>query len=264
MSTLGHTDVNRQMMKPDGKAPFDSFVLEKEIFSSVFEKDIRRVYLYKKSERLAKAIHLVGPAFKHAHALRGRLERISMEIVDASVLPPLEARDALSRELLALSSILSIGRTAGYLSAMNADLISREAHLLLSELASYEEPKLSFEDTPSLATLSKSAAPKRVVPPKQISDKGVTSRAAHPPEGQVHKGQSGEVKDKNGRRASILSVLKAKGPSYIKDISTIVREVSEKTIQRELQALVLEGKVRKEGERRWTTYMLIEDNASVV
>jgi len=32
--------------------------------------------------------------------------------------------------------------------------------------------------------------------------------------------------------------------------------VSEKTIQRELQALVATGAVKKEGERRWTRYSL--------
>ena len=36
----------------------------------------------------------------------------------------------------------------------------------------------------------------------------------------------------------------------------MVRDVSEKTIQRELQALVEAGKVTRTGERRWTTYSL--------
>lgn len=264
MSTIGHTDANRQMMKTDGKVHFDSFVLEKGIFSSVFEKDIRRVYLYKKAERLAKALHLISPAFKNAQSLRTRVERISMELVDASVLPPLLARDALSRELLALSSVLSIARTAGYLSAMNADLIAKEAHILLAEVAAYEEPKLSFEESPSLAALAKGSAPSRqdTVAPRPSSKPSVTRTNAET-KAPTSKGQNEEVKDKNGRKESILSVLKSKGPSYIKDISTIIREVSEKTIQRELQTLVLEGRVRKEGERRWTTYTLIEDMVSV-
>jgi DNA-binding transcriptional ArsR family regulator len=58
------------------------------------------------------------------------------------------------------------------------------------------------------------------------------------------------------RRESILSVLRSKGPSYIKDISLVVREVSEKTIQRELSSLVSEGAVTRKGDRRWTTYEL--------
>ena len=63
---------------------------------------------------------------------------------------------------------------------------------------------------------------------------------------------------KNGRKDTILAVLKEKGPSDIKDISGIIREVSEKTIQRELQSLIDLGKVKKTGERRWTTYQIHE------
>jgi DNA-binding transcriptional ArsR family regulator len=73
------------------------------------------------------------------------------------------------------------------------------------------------------------------------------------------KGHIGQVSDNGGgsaRRDAILSILGSKGPSYIKDISTLVRDVSEKTIQRELGALVQEGKVTRTGERRWTTYAI--------
>jgi DeoR/GlpR family transcriptional regulator of sugar metabolism len=52
-------------------------------------------------------------------------------------------------------------------------------------------------------------------------------------------------------------MIKEKGTVYIKDISTILRDVSEKTIQRELQKLVLEGKIAKKGSRRWTEYSFI-------
>src|SRR6266481_1219197 len=117
------------------KAPTTDFVLEKSIFSNIFEKDIRRVFIYKKAERLAKAIHLVAPAFRNSPALRDRLDQVAVGLVDAAILPPTSARDALSRELLALSSVLSIGRTGGLLSSMNAELIAREAHQLLQEIA---------------------------------------------------------------------------------------------------------------------------------
>jgi hypothetical protein len=36
----------------------------------------------------------------------------------------------------------------------------------------------------------------------------------------------------------------------------MIRDVSEKTIQRELQALIDSGEVVKRGERRWTQYAL--------
>jgi len=229
---------------------FDNFVLDKSIFSNIFEKDIQRVYLYKKSERLAKALYLILPAFKDAPALRDKVHRISIELIDASILTPLASREALSRALLALSSVLSIARSANLLSPMNAELISREAHLLLKEAAVYEEPKLTLEDAPTLAVLAKKAPSHRTLSlasmPRATEKRQATQKPPHAPK-----------KDNTNRREAILSVLKNKGPSFIKDISNVIREVSEKTIQRELQTLVLEGRVSKTGERRWTSYTAV-------
>ncbi len=236
----------------------DMFVLDKSIFSNIFDKDIKRVYVYKKAERLAKAIHLVSPAFRTSPALRDRIDRVAVGLVDAAILPPALAKDGLSRELLALSSVLSIARSGHLLSAMNADLIAREAQLLLQEVAGYEEPRLFLEEAPTLAELARSstrasgaeARHERRLPAAQTS-----VQAAEESKGQ-YKGQ--ETPAKGSRRDAILSVLGTKGPSYIKDISLVVREVSEKTIQRELAQLVAEGQVVRSGERRWTTYALSE------
>lgn len=233
-------------------AQFDAFVLDKGIFSNVFDKDIRRVYIYKKAERLAKAIHLIAPAFSESSALRDKIGLIAIGLVDAAVLAPGAARAALSRELLALSSVLSIARAGGLLSSMNADLIARESHALLQEVATYEEPRLSFEESPTLATLAKSTS-RASVPARAVS----VGRIGPSNKGQASKGQTiSDNSGKTSRRDAILDVLKGRGPSYIKDISTVIRDVSEKTIQRELQSLVSEGRVVREGERRWTTYAL--------
>ena len=240
-----------------GHIDFERIVLEKGIFSNIFEKDIRRVYIYKKSERIAKALHLIAPAFKDSKALRDRIQRVSIEIVDASILPPAEARDALSRELLTLSSVLSMAKTAGMLSPMNADIIMREAHALLAEIAGYEEPRVSLPEIPTMSALAKSvpatAAETLRTPRREPSER------PHVPntKSKDFKGQNGSFKDKGGRKEAILSILSSRGPSYIKDISTLIREVSEKTIQRELQALVSDGKVIQTGKRRWTTYSIV-------
>lgn len=267
MSDNGQIKDTQSLKAHDGKAPTTDFVLEKSIFSNIFEKDIRRVYIYKKTERLAKAIHLVAPAFRNSPALRDRMDLIAVGLIDAAIMPPASARDGLSRELLALSSVLSIARTSGMLSGMNADLISREAHTLLQEIAAYEEPRLFLDEAPTLAALAKDLAAERhaasvLSTPLDIEAPSPAQRSQSVPrkapaldKGHSPKGQT--VSDKAGdRRDAIRSVLKSKGPSYIKDISTVIRDVSEKTIQRELQAMVEEGSITRTGERRWTTYTL--------
>jgi hypothetical protein len=256
MDNNGQAKDTRLQKGQESRVQSDNFVLEKGIFSNIFEKDIRRVYIYKKAERLAKAIHLVTPAFRSAPALRDRMDAIAIGLVDAAILPPSSARDSMSRELLALSSVLSIARTGGLLSTMNAELIAREAQQLLQEIATYEEPRLFMEEAPSLAELAKEAGADRLL---SHSPQPQASRPQQPAvRKSSYKGQSiGQVKDKTSdRRQAIKSVLSSKGPSYIKDISTVIREVSEKTIQRELQALIDTGEVVKTGERRWTVYSL--------
>ena len=260
---MRHSLQIKQVHMKESDAHLEDFVLEKTIFNSIFEKDIRRVFIYKKSERLAKAIHLIAPAFAESVSLRDRIHTIAIALVDAAVLPPLHARVELSRELLALSSLLSIARTSGLLSPMNADIIAREAHVLLQEIAAYEQPRLFLDDAPTLSEIAKSAHSQGT-----FKNQGLTS-TRHSTQGRSAEGGStsrvkGHIKDIGilsdthikDRQEAILSVIKNKREASIKDISTMIHDVSEKTIQRELSTLITAGMVLKKGERRWSTYSL--------
>ncbi len=261
-TSLGHQLEARNPHTPASQARQEDFVLEKSIFNNIFEKDIRRVFIYKKAERLAKALHLVAPAFIEAPSLRDRIDAVAIGLIDAAVLPPGGARLALSRELLALSSVLAIARTGGLLSAMNADLIAREAHVLLQEVAAYEEPRLFLDDAPTLADIARQmprqeasatarAASTSSAVPRPATRKVEMQNKGH--EQKTDKGHRPQIKD---RSETVLSLIRQKGSVSIKDISTMIRGVSEKTIQRELASLVAAGTVEKTGERRWSTYSL--------
>ena len=60
------------------------------------------------------------------------------------------------------------------------------------------------------------------------------------------------------RAERIRTVLEAKPEASIKDIAEIITDVSEKTIQRELNSLIEKGQVRREGERRWSRYSAVK------
>jgi DNA-binding transcriptional ArsR family regulator len=256
--SLGHNEESHKENSKNKVMNQEDFVLEKSIFSNIFDKDIRRVFMYKKAERLAKAIHLIAPAFTGTDSLKNKIDAIAIGLVEGAILPASAARAVLSRELLTLSSVLAIARTSGLLSAMNAELISKEARFLLQEVASYEEPRLSLDDVPTLSEIAKTAtkmesvqvpifskAPSIKTPPiAQTATRSVkdTSRTSE-----------GHIKE---RREAILSVIQNKGQASIKDISHVVRGVSEKTVQRELMTLIKEGLLIKQGERRWSLYSL--------
>lgn len=61
---------------------------------------------------------------------------------------------------------------------------------------------------------------------------------------------------KNVRRSVIINLLKRKKEVMIKDISPLIHGCSEKTIQRELLAMVKAGILNKQGEKRWSRYSL--------
>ena len=70
-------------------------------------------------------------------------------------------------------------------------------------------------------------------------------------------GSTGGAPTIPNRRERILGIIKDKGQVTIKDVSTAITDVSEKTIQRELMSLISEGRIVKEGERRWSKYSLL-------
>jgi len=71
-----------------------------------------------------------------------------------------------------------------------------------------------------------------------------------------HSGLAVKNNGKNDRRDLILKIINKSKNSTIKDISTMISGCSEKTIQRELSALVGEKVLKKTGEKRWTRYFL--------
>jgi hypothetical protein len=60
----------------------------------------------------------------------------------------------------------------------------------------------------------------------------------------------------NDRVTRIKTVLEAKPDATIKDITDIITDVSAKTIQRDLNAMIDSGEVIRHGERRWSKYSI--------
>lgn len=61
---------------------------------------------------------------------------------------------------------------------------------------------------------------------------------------------------RDDRRKIILALIKQKPQLTVKDIAKSIPGVSEKTIQRELLAMVAERVLEKNGERRWSSYSM--------
>lgn len=95
--------------------------------------------------------------------------------------------------------------------------------------------------------------------PKMTSTKGAGSGVARQrrvtiPAGDISTDAYLVYSQLTDRAERIKTVLEAKPQATIKDISEVITDVSEKTIQRELNSLIEKGQVVREGERRWSKY----------
>jgi hypothetical protein len=63
--------------------------------------------------------------------------------------------------------------------------------------------------------------------------------------------------NKSARQDTILSFINERKSVVIKDIVSLFPDVSEKTIQRELNSLIDSGRITKRGTKRWSIYMAV-------
>jgi DNA-binding transcriptional ArsR family regulator len=104
-----------------------------------------------------------------------------------------------------------------------------------------------------------------------LNNRQQTSAQRHAPRSAEHRSTQADVHPAPGttsnsthvgrehsseRRSAILALLAHTPEISIKDVSRAVTGYSEKTLQRELLAMVAEGLLYKQGERRWSRYSL--------
>lgn len=208
-------------------------------------------FIVKKSERLASALYVLTGFIPPEEPVRGRLRASALDLVSRSTDQSRlhgSGVESFGARCMEIGTILEAAKAGGLISSMNAKLICDEYASLasfvrdnqekISERGSSVQEALSGLETPeSLSIGQGTKSPLQTLNP--IKNKTVS------PIGQ---------KKQFNRTALVLGVFKNKDKFSIKDITASVEGVSEKTVQRELLALVRSGVLIKEGERRWSTY----------
>ena len=69
---------------------------------------------------------------------------------------------------------------------------------------------------------------------------------------------SAPLSSREERKEHIIAVITQKHTASIKDIAMHIAGCSEKTLQRDLKELIADGRILKEGSRRWSTYRIKE------
>jgi len=232
------------------------------------------VFLTKKTEKLAAAIFLVSDFMSEQDPLRLELRAAVLKLL-SDTLSRDERSEAFSLESAGkLSSLLQIAFYAKLISEMNWQIFKSELEGLIGQI---ESGSARPRDAVLSAVFFETSMPENqadqhagagvlykgqtshsetsfIKDTSKMSFKGSNESKATSPEA-AKQGSS-----KNNRREEILAFFRKnkKTDVSIKDISSVMKDCSEKTIQRELIDLVQKGALRKEGERRWSRYSLLK------
>ena len=240
-------------------------------------------YINKKTEKIVTALYMVTDCMDTDDALKTRIRILGVELLsdmyELSNLLPVEKRDHISFTLSHVKEMLSlieISYTIGFISEMNSVILKREISALSKELqinlANDKHFTFTLDekmfDLPSYD--GKEFNPNN--PIKDFSNRQLDKRTSSTMSFinnrmSVIKGLSknhSNTMSKEERSTKILSFIKDKKniPSSldgfsIKDISTSFDDCSEKTIQRELNSLIVSGKIKKIGAKRWSRYQAL-------
>ena len=193
--------------------------------------------LLNRAKRLSIALYRLTSYFEPNEPMRESLRAKAISLMD-TVLVIKDIRKPL-KELLSYTDVLLY---SGLVSETNIKILKDELMSLTNQAQQLtsEEPSPFFGLTDLIPDL-----PKTLVPPSNhlIGLNLATAQLA-----------TSSQKDK--RLVAIVDFIRKNGGANVRDLMAVVRGCSEKTIQRELALLIAHGELKREGERRWSKYLL--------
>lgn len=240
---------------------------------SFFDLNNDFVLAYKKTEKLASAVYMVTGLFSENEpvkwTLRKKVGELLSFILTYKDTPEAGRADFLyttKTKALELVSLLEISLRGGLMSQMNFSILKQEFLNLVSIL---NVAVNSSNDFPGEG-LSKTFFDVGQINSQTLRDGNNTDRFYKTTEiGSGPQRMSlNDLKDKtvgantdnfkkSNRQNVILALLKKKKELTIKDIALVIKDCSEKTIQRELNSFITLGILKREGVRRWSKYSLV-------
>ncbi len=176
----------------------------------------------------------------------------TLELQDQDVVEGLES---LQYELLGLDSSLRVAVFARVLSEDLFMLVSEQIDSVQRYINNHFTKEDAFVFTAVDQSLPGGGSSKKTT--KKTSVRSVRPKKVAIPEGDISSDAYLVYSQLTDRAERIKTVLEAKPQASIKDIAEVITDVSEKTIQRELNSLIEKGQVIREGERRWSKYSVV-------
>ena len=184
--------------------------------------------------------NIAGKAhFAHENALRS----LEVKLANAK-----EVLEQFAQALIALDSTIRISNASGVITQEVLGVVTGEIDTVLRSLSPYISNETSISSM--LSSQMASSAASSTTP----SSTQVPAPRKAPAGSQNTAPKASPSPD---RRTRIQTIVEAKGEASIKDISEIITDCSEKTVQREINTMIADNIIQRHGERRWSKYSIV-------
>jgi len=223
----------------------------------------------KKMEKIVTAIHLVTDVMEPQVMVSRELENQSLillaqfyEVFERDT-PDKETALQILVKIGHLLSLITMGLVTRHISPMNATMLTGElekvSKIITEEIKTLDEYEKSFATFPSLDH-------QPLLPDVLFRDADF-AEAFSRSESKRHQNdikttlmRKNDISKKLDRKSLILEAIKSREESTIHDIKKLFPDISEKTLQRELNSLMEMNIIKKEGNKRWTVYRLVKSS----
>lgn len=227
---------------------FQKLVHNEEYYRHIFKKTEKIVsvvfYILNNTDTDKRTETHIGNIAGKAHfAHENALRSLEVKLSNAK-----EVLEQFAQALIALDSTLRIASASGVIAPDVLYVVTGEIDTVLRSLSKY------ITNDPSIESAFLTQNP----PTTQASQSNMSARAGvvRKVAASVARASTQASSASPDRRTRIQTILEAKGEATIKDISEIITDCSEKTVQRELNAMIEDNVVKRQGERRWSKYSI--------
>jgi DNA-binding transcriptional ArsR family regulator len=230
----------------------------------LIENDFFYQTVYRKSEKVSAAIititrsennkDITDPILKDVETAAQQLVRSVHELAVCPYFVREEFLATVRKQMLWCDLSVSLATAARFLTPEQSLVLRDALRGLLSDVRRYVTPSAAGRSLDALHTPGYVPGTTRSRPTAgRASGASAPAFRSAPAAPRPSTPSSPAATDRRGR---IEAIVRDKGEVTIKDISDVITDVSEKTIQRELIDMIAEGVVLKTGERRWSRYRL--------
>lgn len=160
--------------------------------------------------------------------------------------------------VLDLQSVLIVAETVGVIAPDLVRLVVEQLDAIVRYINNHYLATSGISTTELTEVVVPKSAPAKASPSTGKSSAPASTqsrqRRVNIPAGDISSDAYLVYSQLTDRAERIKTVLEAKPQATVKDIAEVITDVSEKTIQRELNSLIEKGQVVREGERRWSRY----------